>query len=83
VGESMSWYSALGDPALYTAGVYQQGAKMLLEARTAAGAATFTALTKAYIKADGNKIATPAAVKKAYASSPAAIKVLQRYGAIS
>jgi hypothetical protein len=83
VGESMSWYSALGDPDLYTAGVYQQGAKMLLEARAAAGAATFTALTKAYIKADGNKIATPAAVKKAFASSPAAIKVMQRYGAVS
>jgi hypothetical protein len=83
VGESMSWYSALGDPDLYTAGVYRQGAKMLLEARAAAGATTFTALTKAYIKADSNKIATPAAVKKAYASSPAAIRVMQRYGAFS
>ncbi|HEY8790905.1 MAG TPA: M1 family aminopeptidase [Actinopolymorphaceae bacterium] len=82
VGESMSWYSALGNPDLYTAGVYQQGAKMLLEARAAAGDAKFTALTKAYIKADANKIATPAAVKKAYASSPAAIKVMQRYGAL-
>ncbi len=83
VGESMSWYSALGSPDLYTAGVYNQGAKMLLEARAAAGAAKFTALTKAYLKADANKIASPAAVKKAYASSPAAIKLMQRYGAMS
>lgn len=83
VGESMSWYNALGDSDLYTDGVYQQGAKMLLEARAAAGATTFTALTKAYIKADANKIATPASVKKAYASAPAAIKVMQRYGAFS
>lgn len=83
VGESMSWYSALGSPDLYTAGVYQQGAKMLLEARAATGDAKFTALTKAYIKADTNKIATPAAVKKAYASSPAAIKVMQSYGAFN
>jgi len=83
VGESMSWYSALKSPDLYTAGVYQQGAKMLLEARAAAGPAKFTALTKAYIKADANKIATPAAVKKAYASSPAAVKVMQKYGAFN
>lgn len=83
VGESMSWYSALGNPDLYTAGVYSQGAKMLLEARAAAGDTKFTALTKAYIRADANKIATPAAVKRAYASSSAAIKVMQRYGAIS
>ncbi len=83
VGESMSWYSALANPDLYTAGVYSQGAKMLLEARAAAGDTKFAALTKAYIKADADKIATPAAVKRAYASSSAAIKVMQRYGAIS
>ncbi len=82
VGQSMSWYNALRDPQDYTAGVYYQGAKMLLAARTATGAAKFRALTRDYITANANKIATPASVATAYRTSPQAIALFRQYGAI-
>lgn len=83
VGESMAFYAKLGSTDLYAAGVYDQGAQMLLEVEQAVGSVEMQQILRAYISANANTISTPRAVRKAFASQPQAIKIFTAYGALS
>jgi hypothetical protein len=83
VGETMRWYSALGHPDYYGAGVYRQGGAMLHRARRTVGSATFDRLLRNYIDAHAHQIVTDDDVVRAFAGAPKVVKILRDYGAIS
>jgi aminopeptidase N len=70
------------DPVGYDTVVYFKGAEALEAARQQAGAATFDAALRCYVRAHAWRVATTADVATALSSMPAAIAVLRKAGAI-
>lgn len=76
VGAPMSAWAE--QPQNYGAGVYAQGAEVLLEARAAVGPAEFDDALRSYVAVNAHRIATPADFERAFAGLP---EVLDRLGA--
>ncbi len=65
----------------YGVGVYAQGAKVLLQARQAVGAAAFDAAVRRYLRANAWRVATPADVERAFTDLPEVRARLRAAGA--
>ncbi len=82
LGEPMTWWSEREDAEqLYGAGVYQQGAAALLDARRAAGAESFDAALRTYVRDQAHRVARPEDLRAALAELPEAVAVLEDAGA--
>lgn len=81
VGAPMSAWAE--QPQNYGAGVYAQGAEVLLEARAAAGPAEFDAALRGYVAVNAHRIATPADLERAFAALPEVLDRLRAAGALS
>jgi aminopeptidase N len=62
--------------------VYVQGAAMLLEARAAVGAAAFDEALRCHVRRNAHRVTTPQDVAASLRHLPAAVRVLQQYGAL-
>lgn len=82
VGRSMQWWARPGVAAAYGPTVYGHGSRMLHEARSKVGAARFDRLLRGYVADNAHTVATPADVRRAFASAPAVVAVLEDYGAL-
>jgi len=82
VGRSMAWWSTPRTRAAYGPGVYSQGSQMLLEARAAAGPDRFDSLLREYVADNAHRIATPDDVRRAFATEPGVVEILESYGAL-
>jgi hypothetical protein len=79
VGAPMTYWE--GRPSYYRS-VYVQGAAMLLEARAAVGAAAFDEALRCHVRRNAHRVTTPQDVAASLRHLPAAVRVLQRYGAL-
>lgn len=82
LGAPMAEWASRGGFGLYYAGVYRQGAAVLLEARRRAGAERFDTALGAYLATQAHRVAAPADVVGAFRDVPEAIGLLNEYGAL-
>ena len=79
VGAAMTYWEGRRS---YYRSVYVQGARMLLEARAAAGAAAFDEALRCHLRRNAHRVTTPADLQASLRHLPKAISVLRRYGAL-
>jgi aminopeptidase N len=83
VGQPMTYWTDFRRPSSrYYETVYDVGAAALVQARSAAGADTFDAAVRAYLRDNAYSIATPQDVQTAFADVPAALTLLREVGAL-
>jgi hypothetical protein len=68
--------------SIYYRSVYIQGAVALLQARRAAGAASFDTALRCHIRRNAHRITTPNDLRTSLAKLPAALRVLTAAGAL-
>jgi hypothetical protein len=79
VGAPMTYWE--GRPS-YFRSVYVQGAAMLLEARSSVGKAAFDEALTCHVRRNAHRLTTPQDVALSLRHLPAAVQVLQAYGAL-
>jgi hypothetical protein len=81
MGRPMSYWATHGGFDRYTDGVYNQGAHVLLEARSQVGAAKFDAALRGYILDEAHRVATPSDFARAFEGLPSVVQALRTAGA--
>jgi hypothetical protein len=81
MGRPMSYWAGHGGFDRYTDGVYNQGAHVLLAARTQVGATAFDQALRGYLRAEAHRVATPADFARAFAGLPPVVDALRAAGA--
>jgi hypothetical protein len=79
-GQPMTFWESR--QSIYFRSVYVQGAVALLRARRAVGAAAFDSALRCHLRRNAHRIATPADLRTSLEKLPAAIRELQRAGAL-
>jgi hypothetical protein len=79
-GEPMTFWESR--QSAYFRSVYVQGAQGLLRARTAVGAAAFDRALGCHVRRNAHRITTPADLATSLRGLPAAVRELQRVGAL-
>ncbi|HVE99171.1 MAG TPA: hypothetical protein VNA12_08330 [Mycobacteriales bacterium] len=80
VGWPMTYWDA--HRADYFRSVYIQGAVMLMDARTAVGAARFDTLLRCYVAIRAHTVSAPVAIERAFRDAPEALRIFRRDGAL-
>ncbi|QUH03285.1 hypothetical protein HUO13_22820 [Saccharopolyspora erythraea] len=80
LGEPMDYWGRTGGYDNYVAGVYQQGAAVLLEARRRAGPQRFDRTLRDYVARSAHRVVGPRDVLAAFHDLPQVTDLLRQYG---
>jgi hypothetical protein len=81
MGRPMTYWAKHGGFDRYTDGVYNQGAHVLLRARSQVGAPAFDSALRGYVTAEAHRVATPDDFARAFAGLPSVVTDLRSAGA--
>jgi hypothetical protein len=82
LGEPMAYWAENGGFRPYVRTVYDGGAGVLVEARRRVGVERFDAAMRAYVQAQGHRVATPQDLERAFADQPEVVALLVEAGAV-